>query len=84
MLCFAWPRYILVRATWYRWMERIPGGETHENDGLETGLWGGRGRDISVGKRTSATPRWYNMGKKECPCCRQGLRSYGRRIGLYD
>ena len=26
--------------------------------------------------------QWYSLGKKECPCCRHGLRSFGRRRGL--
>ena len=34
-----------------RWTERIPGG-TLENDGLETGIMGGYGREISVDTRT--------------------------------
>ena len=31
----------------YRWIERLP-GETRGNDGLETGIMGGCGREKSV------------------------------------
>ena len=27
---------------------------------------------------------WYNEGKKECPLCRRGLRTFGRANGLYQ
>ena len=27
---------------------------------------------------------WYNQGKKDCPLCRGGLRSFGRANGLYE
>ena len=46
------------------WIERIPGG-TRQNDGLETGIMGGYGRDISVaGSRTSSA---IIHGQHPCP-----------------
>ena len=27
---------------------------------------------------------WYNEGKKQCPLCRRGLRTFGRANGLYQ
>ena len=40
----------------YRWIERIPGG-TRENDGLETEIMGGCGREISVATNERLTLR---------------------------
>ena len=51
--------------------------------------------ETPVGARRIVTPcahvfcrlclgTWYNEGKKECPLCRRGLRTFGRANGLYQ